>query len=776
MTKVTGMIRKYRLWLLLIFEVILLSIGICKYVNDSNTLETQDFYPGDLELVNGELSEDSAFYYIDETVGDIEHYLYGPYIDLSMGSYRVTVNYEANPSSSESFFWVYSADEMEGSILVDTTSLPADSTSVSLNVFLTTTVTNVQSRFIYMNDGYLKVYSVRFEETMYFDNIALFLLVLFVIVLDLGIYGYHLYRKSGKRIQNGTKYTVLGLIGITALACMPVLTDYLINTQDFDFHIVRIEGIKDAILCGQFPVRIQPTWFDGYGYACSIFYGEALLYIPAFLRILGVPVQTCYQIFQIMVNVMTCLIAYWSMKKMTKSQYAALFGTLIYMLSPYRLEDLYFRNAVGEATAMIFLPLVIYGMWRILKEEEPGESRRNIWLPLALGMTGLIQTHILTCEMVALLLVITCVIFVKRLLIHKKILTLLKAAGATVLLNAWFLVPFLDYFRGSYKVTMQEPTYIQKTGAFLSQIFMIFVDFESSYGSASTSEGMGAEMPLTIGIAFGFIIVFALAIIWTRGVKKNRDLKAGLICTALGILSIWMATNVFPWDPISNLGSIPAKLVSTIQFTWRFLAPATALLVFAAAIVASYCLKNVRPERITAVMALIGTMGVLSGVLFMNIWVDDVGPYRIYDTNKMNINYASSNSEYIPDGTNLSICRAKHDITGTDDLEVIDYTIEGTNITVQVSNMGPETELEIPLLSYPGYAAFSSETGEKIILGETDNHTITAVVPEEFAGTIQIQFVGKWFWRVAEIISLLSVLAWGIWMFLLLRKKDVAPR
>lgn len=52
---------------------------------------------------------------------------------------------------------------------------------------------------------------------------------------------------------------------------------------DLFYHLMRVEGIRDAFLTGQFLVRISPEWQQGYGYASPIFYGETVLY-PAGLH------------------------------------------------------------------------------------------------------------------------------------------------------------------------------------------------------------------------------------------------------------------------------------------------------------------------------------------------------------------------------------------------------------------------------------------------------------------------------------------------------------
>ena len=41
------------------------------------------------------------------------------------------------------------------------------------------------------------------------------------------------------------------------------MTDYVIGGGDIVFHMMRIEGVKDGLVSGQFPVRIPPEWLFG---------------------------------------------------------------------------------------------------------------------------------------------------------------------------------------------------------------------------------------------------------------------------------------------------------------------------------------------------------------------------------------------------------------------------------------------------------------------------------------------------------------------------------
>ena len=97
------------------------------------------------------------------------------------------------------------------------------------------------------------------------------------------------------------------------LSSYPLFTDYLTQGHDMNFQLYRIEGIKDGLLSGQFPVRIHPTHANGYGYATPVLYPELFLYIPAVFRLMGMSVVGSFQLFLLLINTATAFIMYLSL-------------------------------------------------------------------------------------------------------------------------------------------------------------------------------------------------------------------------------------------------------------------------------------------------------------------------------------------------------------------------------------------------------------------------------------------------------------------------------
>ena len=166
-------------------------------------------------------------------------------------------------------------------------------------------------------------------------------------------------RKQGRRIlPAGADRTVLRALVLLVVGCsIPLAVDYLfLNSHDLYFHLMRIEGIRAGLENGMFPVRIQPGWLNGHGYAASVFYGDFFLYVPALLRYFGVSVQAAYKCYVVMIHMLTVGISYYSFSRMSRPR-IGLVCTVLYSLNIYRLTCIYTRAAVGESVSYTHLTL-----------------------------------------------------------------------------------------------------------------------------------------------------------------------------------------------------------------------------------------------------------------------------------------------------------------------------------------------------------------------------------------------------------------------------------
>lgn len=105
------------------------------------------------------------------------------------------------------------------------------------------------------------------------------------------------------------------LLVIIMFISIPLFYGKIYDGHDLDFHLQRINGIYHGLLDGKINTKIQPCWYDDYGYAVGIFYGDLFLYFPAALRCIGMSIVASYKCFVFAINVLTVLISNYCFSK-----------------------------------------------------------------------------------------------------------------------------------------------------------------------------------------------------------------------------------------------------------------------------------------------------------------------------------------------------------------------------------------------------------------------------------------------------------------------------
>jgi len=684
---------------------------------------------------------------------------------LPEGYYRYTVEYTCN-GATDSFCWPHSYVEyyngMEQSV-----AYFEEGTHTFSGEFWTRIDLLMALRLFYGGTGEVTVHSFTIEETTVASNMDLFFILLAIVVFDILYYVYS-YNKKNK-ISVNAKYVFFALMGIVITSSIPVLMGYALPGHDLYFHLTRIEGLKEGLLSGQFPVRINPDFYNGYGYANSIFYGELFLYIPALLRLTGFKVTSCYCIFIILINVLTVYGGYYCFKRMFRSEWIGLGITALYTLSSYRIMDVYLRAAVGEYTAMAFLPFVVYGMYCIYTKDTEEADYKNCFWPLVIGLSGIVQSHVLTGEITAAVIMLTCVILIKRTLQKKRFMVLVKTVLVTIGVNAWFLIPFVDFTFTQEIRAFANPSknFIQKTGTYIGQIFGMFMEY--NWDNVDSGKGITDEMPLVLGLPLVLGMFVFMAAYFAHEHKETLK-NQGMVLFGLSVITIWMSTVYFPWDKISSMHPSFATLVGSIQFVWRFLTLASVLAATVTGI--GLMLLEKQNNRKIAEYAIVGLvlLTIVSSTKFMADCLGEQGPVVLGDTSSLNTTVTATGGEYVLYAARHEDVMYHFDPRCYDGVEVDDYEKQGTNVSLHVTSKDTEGYVLLPLLNYSGYKLMSEDgilTDDNLVMGE--NAVVRINVPANYEGNLEIHYAGRWYWHIGNIISLLTI-AGSVFLFVRRRK------
>ena len=557
------------------------------------------------------------------------------------------------------------------------------------------------------------------------------------------------------------KYILLYII-FTLAASIPVMNDFLIRGHDIYFHLMRIEGLAQGMQNGQFPVKIQPVWYDGYGYSVSVFYGDLFVYLAAILRLLGFSLQNAYKGYVISCNIATIMIAGYSFGKIFKSEYIGAFGGFLYSMSAYRLVNLYTRGAVGEYTGMMFLPLLIYACVLLLDEQKKSENLKKGSVILGISMACILQSHILTAEIACMVLTGVVVLYCRRVLCKEVLFAGVKAVAIAIGSSAWFLVPFLDYMlHGEFNINSirNNDILIQRQGVLLSQIFALF---DNAIGQ-SLDMSAGTQGDFAQGAGLGLMLAIpAFMVLLFLGYRKNeekRNQRIALTAALIGLVMAGMSTIYFPWDFLCKVTKIFQYVIVKIQFPWRFTGVATAVLALLWCAIVSYIWKQYGQKRAVALAVCVMLVISASAGYFMVDLLNRGERIRIHSVADMD-SFVASGEEYLLVNTVLDELKTHQ--WKSESIEVTDYSKKGTTITMHcVNTTSSEQDQEVPLLYYEGYQAVGTSldgTNKELTVSAGKNNVMSISIEAGGEYDIVLSFCEPWYWRFAEVISILAVM------------------
>lgn len=728
-------------------QLLILAAVVLIFLLHRGNAYTKIFTIEEFQLTNQATADTSVI--VDEASADEGVFLRTPALSLPKGNYRITINYDAEWEDSEIRVLVDNLASLDFHCTPALLSPDAETGYLTLELARGADEVIIEADF--SGSGTLRIDSIGIYETSAPQK----RLLVHGLILCAALYFVYYFIISDRT----RRQVILALSGIFLVSCYPLFQNYLIAGDDIPFHLLRIEGIAAGLSQGIFPVKIHPVWAQDYGYAVGVFYGDFALYLPAFLRLMGFSVQSAYQYFVAAIQLATVVVSYLTFKRMFQSRKIGVLGSMLYSLSLYRLIDVYSRASVGEYTALLFFPVVFCGFYLILTEG----NRTNWWkfgFLTALGLTGLIQSHVLSCEMTIFFIVITCVLCIRSVIKPYRFLALSWGAVLTVLLNLGFLVPFLNYFNES--ITIHSPEWtgstdgtIQDTGLFPLQLFTLFQN--SNGGTWAADAGIHNEATFGMGIAFllGMGLFVYLLLCCRRECEGNHNFKPACFSFGLGCLALWMSTCYFPWDGLAAASPVLNKLIVSLEFPWRMLAPAVVLLTFVSCFAFSrlwLAAKEYTPSILCGclVLALINTGWYYYDLCF------HTEPYHVYDTYELD-SMAMYSNDYLPAGTDPKLITEGKVLT-EGKIFIEDYHKKGTKILCRVT-AEDDGFIDFPLNYYEHYSCFCLENNEELPVSAGTNNMVRVSVPGGFTGNIEVSFREPLHWRISEAVSLLTLLS-----------------
>ncbi len=313
--------------------------------------------------------------------------------------------------------------------------------------------------------------------------------------------------------------------------CLPLFSGSSWAGQDFYFHMSRILSLSNV---WQSPVNFLV--FAHHGNMVSQFYPWLTLY-PAyvFVRALGNALLG-YRLFIILCVYLAALSAYMCFNSIQHSETRSLLFSIMYTFASYHATNIFLRSALGEILCAIFLPIVFLGLYRILHDDY------HRWQTLAIGMSLLVYTHVLSFALTSLIALVLTTLYLPA-TNHRKqrVFSIIKAAILTVGFSVAFVGPLMDMMLHQNIAWPTAPNL-----------------YSSTASSGNLVKGIIAN---SLG-SFGIGLLIAAAALWS--IFHYTKLTTGQkILTFLSVVMIFVQLST----PLSQF--ISSTPLSHIQFIWR---------------------------------------------------------------------------------------------------------------------------------------------------------------------------------------------------------------
>lgn len=554
--------------------------------------------------------------------------------------------------------------------------------------------------------------------------------------------------KAAKIIKENNFLIFISLI-VIFVAFLPLFTVNCINGHDIEYHLLRIESLKEGILAGYPFLKVNMLYFGGRGYASSLFYPDFLLYIPAFFRCMGVSINASYHLFVGICFLLSFGFMYYAMTQMLNSagadacmvRPAALLSAIVYVLAQYHIDDVYTRSAVGEYTAMIFLPFGIYGLYDLIW----GEMKRPFMM--VVGVSGVLLCHTNT---LVFLLSVYIMAFILVILGRKFKLEsfwrLLKAAFMTMVLTAFYYVPMLEQFGNDKFQTNAGGFDLDYEKLLLKDVF------------ANRNPGLGIVLPLIVLIA-GFVAYVLRAD--SANAKGEATIKIGNVMSGFALLFMLCSTGFLPWKRLQGI-------LSFVQFPWRLFIMATVFMSVAAGMYIYFIISNLDADKRKAqsLIILVLTAGLMIFSAVNNISRIDEGYYSYSGDYYSYIPHTGNviGGEWLPEAvTDREALLKDCDLAQTNLGEYIQVQREDNRIYLDSAEINGVQYVDVPFIYYKGYAAKDDSGRELRLDGSGLNGSVRVYLDGNTAGRIEVFYKGTYMQKLSGFLSMASLFFIAFW-------------
>ena len=543
-------------------------------------------------------------------------------------------------------------------------------------------------------------------------------------------------------------YLIIIIIGI--ILSVPLNKIQIRNTHDGSLHMLRLLGTADTLEIGQFPPLINQNYCNGAGYAMNLFYQPLVTYLPLLVKLFVPTYMETLKIYGAICIIASGITMYQFVYQVTKKRSIALFSSIFYLIAPYKLANIYSRFAIGEFTAMVFIPLVFLGIYNLFNQDK----KKHYYI--SIGAIGLMLSHTVTTLYTAIFCIIYILFNIQKLKDKEIIKKCIINVIFILLVSMLFWLPLLEATSQADYAIMDDET-------------MRTTSIYTAYNTISFKQlfkDVGEEVGTTflIGIPTIFIILLTPFII-KKVNNKYKDLY--LLSIIFSLISVFMASRFFPWQIMPNF-------ICKLQYPWRMIGYFNLFISFVCGINLYLTLKYLIKKDSIKILVIIAfiAISIFSSIKIVSQFFYKEGSENLdkeYEdiilANKK-ISHMAINRDYMPlraiklQKTYVRTRKEKTYIL-EGKIQIIEENKKDLKDEIKIKDAEEGCVLELPYYYYPGYKIeLQTEKGIKELKPVESEHGYLSIVLQENVeeGIITVEYVGTTITYISYITSAISLI------------------
>jgi uncharacterized membrane protein len=525
--------------------------------------------------------------------------------------------------------------------------------------------------------------------------------------------------KDSAKTTSFLKRDYLVIVAIGVVACLPFYFYGLPAQTDLDHHYRTALGFYESILSGNYYPSWHPSTNGGYGDVSVRFYPPVLYFMLSAFMLITRDWFLAFLLTLTSLTIASALGMYLWARCFTSNYYALVAG-LLFVFSPFHVNELYYTGMYGQYTAASFLPFAFAFVERII---QGGRNSNVALLGLSFGVFVLCNVPLAVLGSISIALY--ALIRIVQSFNIASVYRIVAGGLLAVALSCFYWLPVLR------ELGWKSPSGIDQGVQF---------DYRGNFVFGPSLNDTNVFLPLlalaTIAMAMPATILLF---------RKDRRAIAPVVIAVLGFfLSTPVSRPI--WDRL--------PILQETQFPWRWQTTTSAFVALLAALGFSKMHSMWRSRFRPICLALTGLVLIaLSFTIFQLMRGANLSNWVSFNQTVELLKGSKTNPDFLPIWAKGQLHKMNSEVESPlRAVSVLEWVPERKVFSIEA---GQETDVRLKTYYYPYWVAVANT--QRLVTMPADDGALMVRVPDEKA-TISVTFTEPLSSYIAGSVSTLALL------------------